>query len=32
MIQVRPDHFISPLAYLEVGPNGKKFAAPSGII
>ncbi|CDM27561.1 unnamed protein product [Penicillium roqueforti FM164] len=32
MIQVRPDHFISPLAYLEVGPNGKKFTAPSGII
>lgn len=32
MIPVRPDHFISPLACLEVGPNGKKFAAPSGII
>lgn len=27
-----PSHFISHLAYLEVGPTGKKFAAPSGII
>ncbi|KAJ6101897.1 hypothetical protein N7486_004324 [Penicillium sp. IBT 16267x] len=32
MIQVRPEDYISPLAYLEVGPNGTKFTAPSGII
>ncbi|KAJ6027954.1 hypothetical protein N7540_003530 [Penicillium herquei] len=32
MIELRPDHFVSPLASLEVGPNGKKFFAPSGII
>ncbi|CRL30277.1 unnamed protein product [Penicillium camemberti] len=32
MIQVRPDQFISPLTYLEVSPNRKKFATPSRII